>query len=107
MSRHDPNVLSYWIVALNAYLLLMVITRLAADGFELIWFWFAIGLIFVAERVVTVWAVGRRGRLLALPLDIELGYDLVQQAVYVKSLVDIATGRSAGWNYVPRQAVTQ
>jgi hypothetical protein len=36
---------------------------------------------------------------------IEIGYDLVLQAVYVKSLFDIATGRAAGWNYVPRTAV--
>ena len=36
---------------------------------------------------------------------IEIGYDLVLQAVYVKSLLDIATGRAAGWNYVPREAV--
>jgi cellulose synthase/poly-beta-1,6-N-acetylglucosamine synthase-like glycosyltransferase len=96
--------IGYGTIALNAYLLLILITLLAADGFELIWFWFAIGLIFVAERVVTVWAVGRRGRLVAFPLVIEIGYDLVLQAVYVKSLVDIAAGRTAGWNYVPREA---
>jgi hypothetical protein len=36
---------------------------------------------------------------------IEIAYDLVLQAVYVKSLFDIATGRAAGWNYVPRTAV--
>ena len=84
-----------------------MITLLAADGFEIVWLWFAIGLIFVAERVVTVWAVGRRGRLVAAPLFIEIGYDLVLQAVYLKSLVDIASGRQAGWNYVPREAVTQ
>jgi biofilm PGA synthesis N-glycosyltransferase PgaC len=99
--------IGYGTLALNAYLLLMLITLLAADGFEFMWFWFSIGLIFVAERVVTVWAVGRRGRLIALPLVIEIGYDLVLQAVYVKSLVDIATGRTAGWNYVPREAVPQ
>jgi len=99
--------IGYGTIALNAYLLLMLITFLAAGGFELIWFWTVIGLIFVAERLVTVWAVGRRGRLIALPLFIEIGYDLVQQAVYVKSLLDIATGRTAGWNYVPREAVAQ
>ena len=60
-------------------------------------------MIFVVERVVTVWPAGWRGRLLAAPLVIEIGYDLVLQAVFVKSLVDIATGRTAGWNYVPRQ----
>ena len=43
-------------------------------------------------------------RALAAPLLIELGYDLVLQAVYVRSLIDIATGRAAGWNYVPREA---
>ena len=62
--------------------------------------------------MVTVWPAGWRGRLLALPLVIEIAYDLVLQAVYVKSLFDIATGRDAGWNYVPREmtsreAVTQ
>jgi len=85
--------IGYGTIALNAYLLLMLITLLAADGFELIGFWFAIGLIFVAERVVTVWAVGWRGRLIAFPLLIELGYDLLSQAVYVKSLVDTRPAR--------------
>jgi len=95
----------YGTIALNAFLLLMLITLLAADGFEVVWFWVAIGMIFVVERVVTVWAGGWRARALALPLFIEIGYDLVLQAVYVKSLFDIATGRRAGWNYVPRQAI--
>jgi hypothetical protein len=57
--------------------------------------------------VVTVWGAGWWGRLLALPLVIEIGYDLVLQAVYVKSLFDIASGRESGWNYVPREAETR
>ena len=97
--------IGYGTIALNAYLLLMLITLLAADGFELVWFWTVIGLIFVVERIVTIWPIGWRGRALAFPLVIELAYDLVLQAVYVKSLIDIATGRTAGWNYVPREAV--
>jgi poly-beta-1,6-N-acetyl-D-glucosamine synthase len=99
--------IGYGTLALNAYLLLMLITLLAADGFQLVWFWAAIGLIFVVERVVTAWAVGWRGRALALPLVLEIAYDFVLQAVYVKSLIDISTGRAAGWNYVPREAVHQ
>jgi hypothetical protein len=98
--------IGYGTIALNAYLLLMLITLLAADSFVLVWFWVAIGLIFVVERV-TVWAAGWRGRALALPLVIEIGYDLILQAVYVKSLFDIATGRQVGWNYVPREALPQ
>jgi cellulose synthase/poly-beta-1,6-N-acetylglucosamine synthase-like glycosyltransferase len=96
--------IGYGTIALNAYFLLLLITLLAADGFQLVWLWVLLGLVFVVERVVTVWPVGRRGRAIALPLVIELAYDVVQQAVYVKSLFDIATGRAAGWNYVPREA---
>ena len=99
--------IGYGTIALNAYLLLMLITLLAADGFQCVWFWSAIGMIFVVERVVTVWAVGLAWEALAVPLVIELGYDLVLQAVYVKSLFDIATGRASGWNYVPREAVPE
>lgn len=98
--------IGYGTIALNSYLLLLLITLLAADSFQFVWFWTAIGLIFVVERVVTVWAVGWRGRAIAFPLVIEIAYDLVLQAVYVKSLFDIATGRAAGWNYVPRTAVS-
>ncbi len=96
--------IGYGTIALNAYLLLLLITLLAADSFEFVWVWAFLAVIFVVERVVTVWAVGWRGRAIALPLVIEIAYDLVQQAVYVKSLLDIATGRAAGWNYVPREA---
>ena len=70
-------------------------------------FWTVIGLIFIVERVVTVWGAGWWGRLIALPLVIEICYDLMQQAVYVRGLFDIATGRRAGWNYVPREAETR
>jgi len=97
--------IGYGTIALNAYFLLMTVTLLSADGFEIIWFWAILGMVFVVERVVTVWPAGWRARLIALPLLIELAYDLFLQAVYVKSLIDIASGRSAGWNYVPRKAV--
>jgi cellulose synthase/poly-beta-1,6-N-acetylglucosamine synthase-like glycosyltransferase len=99
--------IGYGTIALNAYLLLMTVTFLSADGFEIIWFWAIIGMVFVVERVVTVWAAGWRARLIALPLFIEIAYDLFLQAVYVKSLIDIASGRSAGWNYVPREVAAQ
>jgi cellulose synthase/poly-beta-1,6-N-acetylglucosamine synthase-like glycosyltransferase len=99
--------IGYGTIALNAYLLLMTVTLLSADGFEIIWFWTILGMVFVVERVVTVWPAGWRARLIALPLFIEIGYDLFLQVVYVKSLIDIAMGRSAGWNYVPREAAVQ
>ena len=53
--------LGYGVIALNAYFLLMLITLLAADSFAFSLFWSVIGLIFVVERVVTVWAVAGVG----------------------------------------------
>ena len=98
--------IGYGTIALNAYLLLMLITLLAADSFEF-------ALVLGRHRDDLRRRARRHGlaRRLAragcspLPLVIEIGYDLVLQAVYVKSLFDIATGREAGWNYVPREAV--
>ncbi len=97
--------IGYGMLAFNAYLLLMLVTLLAADSFEMALFWALIGLIFVVERMVTVWSIGWPGRLVALPLVIELVYAEILMVVYVKSLFDIAFGRSSGWNTVERESV--
>jgi cellulose synthase/poly-beta-1,6-N-acetylglucosamine synthase-like glycosyltransferase len=96
--------LAYGVVALQSYLLLMTVSLLAADSFRWSPFWLMIGLIFVVERIVTVWRVGWKGRLLAAPIFPELGYVVFLQACFVTSLVQILLGRKAGWNYVPRPA---
>ena len=72
-------------------------------------------MIFVVERVVTVWAVGLARQALAAPLVIEIGYDLVLQAVYVKSLcrhrdrargrLELRPPRGGSPRGVPREAV--
>lgn len=98
--------IGYGTIALNAYLLLMLITILAADGVRFLWFWLALGSIFVVERVVTVWSGGWKARLLALPIVIEIGYDLFLQFVFVKSIFDIATGQKANWNHLQRTEET-
>jgi len=97
--------LGYGVVALWSYLLLLTITLLAADSIRWSPFWVTIGLVFLVERLVTVWAVGWRARALAAPVAIELAYAMFLQACFVTSIVQIATGRRAGWNYVPRPAL--
>ena len=57
---------------------------------------------FLVERVLAVWRAGWAGRLCAIPIFIELAYDLFLQAVFVTSIIDIATGREARWNSVAR-----
>jgi cellulose synthase/poly-beta-1,6-N-acetylglucosamine synthase-like glycosyltransferase len=97
--------LAYGVLALWSYLALMTITLLAADEIRWAPFWVVVGLIFVVERLVTVWAIGWPGRSVAAPIAIELAYAMFLQICFVTSIVQIVTGREAGWNYVPRPAV--
>ena len=100
----QQTAIGYGTLALNSYLVLLLITCSPPTA-SATWFWIGLGTIFLVERVITVWSAGWRARLLALPLVIELVYELVLQAIFVKSLFDIASGRKAGWNYVPRESV--
>jgi biofilm PGA synthesis N-glycosyltransferase PgaC len=75
-----------------------VLSYLAFGVFTVALFWVLVGAIFAVERTVTVWPGGWRARLLAAPLLIELVYAIFLQWVYVKSLLDIALGRSKHWN---------
>lgn len=59
--------------------------------------WSSIGLIFVAEKVVSVWRMGWRARLLAALLAPELLFDLFQHAVYFRALLDLALRREERW----------
>lgn len=97
--------LAYGVLALWSYFLLVGITLLAADSIRWSPFWITMGLVFVVERLVTVWAVGWRGRALAAPIIFELVYSAFLQIIFVTSIVEIILGRKAGWNYVPRPAV--
>ena len=58
------------------------------------------GLIFVAERVITVWRGGWKARLLAAALFPELAYDVFLQVVFVKCLFDIALAKRTTWGHV-------
>lgn len=97
--------LGYGVIALWSYFALLTISLLAADSIRWSPFWVAIGLVFLVERLVTVWAVGRRARVVAAPVLIELAYAAYLQACFVTGFVQMVTGRRAGWNYVPRPAV--
>ena len=55
--------IGYGTIALNSYLLLVGLIVFATRSLHFEPFWTLIGLIFVVERVVTVWGAGWRGRL--------------------------------------------
>jgi cellulose synthase/poly-beta-1,6-N-acetylglucosamine synthase-like glycosyltransferase len=105
----QPSVTRYWaqqlgigygVVAIAAYLLLIVVMVLALDQWVWFPFWIVVGLVFVLERVVTVWRGGWRARVLAATLFPELVYAIFLNVVYVKGILDIAVGRQAGWGQV-------
>lgn len=78
----------------------MLVTMLAVDAWVWFPFWLGLGLVFVAERVVSVWKGGWRARLLAAALLPETIFDMYLNIVYVKSVIDIIVGRKATWHHV-------
>lgn len=92
--------IGYGTVALNAALLLMLITFLSVNRWIWYPFWVVIGAVFLLERVITAWRGGWKARLLAATLFPELFYDVFLQVVFVKCLFDITFGRTAKWGHV-------
>jgi cellulose synthase/poly-beta-1,6-N-acetylglucosamine synthase-like glycosyltransferase len=95
--------IGYGVLALFSFIGMQVITALALD--QWIWypFWVGIGLLFILERVVSVWHSGWRARILAATLIPELLYEIFLQAVFVKSMIDIAFKRNANWGHVDHE----
>ena len=111
-----PSVMRYWaqqlgigygVVAIAAYLLLVVLMVLALNQWVWFPFWIVVGLVFVLERVVTVWRGGWRARLLAATLFPELVYAMFLNLVYVKGILDIAVRRQAGWKHIVQNAAAK
>ena len=94
--------ISYGVIALSAYLLLLAVTALALSHWIWFPFWLGLGAIFVTERVLTVWRGGWAARLLALTLFPELLFAAFLNVVFVKGILDISLGRKAGWKHLDR-----
>lgn len=92
--------IGYGVIALASYLLLMVLMTLATSTWVWFPFWIGIGLVFTAERVVTVWRGGTRARLLGLSLIPELCYAMFLNVIFVKGIWDLSLARQATWKHV-------
>jgi cellulose synthase/poly-beta-1,6-N-acetylglucosamine synthase-like glycosyltransferase len=92
--------LGFGVLAFALYLLLMGVTIFSGAGWTWFSFWIVIGLIFLAERVITAWSAGWRARGLALLLFPELAYAVFLHVVFVKCLLDIALARRTTWGHV-------
>lgn len=108
-----PTTVRYWsqqigigysVIALTSYFVLIITMLLALDQWVWFTFWIAIGLVFMIERVVTVWSGGWRARLLAALVIPELVYDFFCDVVFVKGVIDMAFGREATWSHLQQPA---
>ena len=92
--------IGYGVIALSAYFVLIALMVLSLDRWVWFTFWIGIGLVFLVERVATVWRGGWPARLLGLTLFPELFFAAYLNVVYLKGIADISLGRTAGWNHV-------
>ncbi|MCI2240470.1 glycosyltransferase family 2 protein [Paenibacillus sp. TRM 82003] len=100
--------IGFGVLAFQLYLLLVLAIALdPALAFGTTPLWTGVGLVFLVERLVTVWRGGWAARLTAAPLVVELVYDLFIQAVFVRSLADLVTGREARWHHVTAAPATR
>ena len=97
--------IGYGVFALISYLILLAIMALAIDHWVWFPFWLALGVVFMIERVQTAWASGWTGRILALLIFPELGYDVFIQMVFVKGVFDMSLAREATWKHLSRTDV--
>jgi biofilm PGA synthesis N-glycosyltransferase PgaC len=97
--------IAYGTVALFSAYMFLFITVFSID--EWVWypFWIGLTLIFIVERVATVWHGGWAARLIAAPLVIEIVYSFFLQANFLSSLVDIARNRVQRWGHVQRSGL--
>ncbi len=96
--------LGYGAVAFSLFLSTFAITILAEPTTTWILFWVILGLVFLVERVLTVWSAGWRSRLLAALLFPELCYAVFLHFVFIKCLFDITVGRRTTWGHVQHSA---
>ncbi|GEP39444.1 hypothetical protein NPS01_31070 [Nocardioides psychrotolerans] len=93
--------IGYGVVALGAYLLLVLVMALSLDRWVWFPFWFGVGLLFMIERVLTVWRGGWRARLLGATLFPELLFSAFLCTVHTRGIVDIWLGREASRRHAP------
>ena len=93
--------IGYSVIAVYAFALMMLIVVLSVDRWIWFPFWAGLGILFVAERVITVWKGGWRARALAALLLPELLFDMYLNTIYVKGIIDITLGRQPAWTHLP------
>ena len=95
---YQQGMLALGTLMMGLYLLLTVHAA-TVGGLRWSPWWLSIGVIFWAEKVVTAWAAGPKGRALAALMIPEIAYDLFLQATFIRALAQAARRREAVWHH--------
>ncbi len=99
----------YWVqqgtlmlsVAILALLFLITTIGLALGSLRVSPIWSGIGLIFIAERVVSSWRTqNTRSRIISLLVFPEFCYDLILQVSFMRALLHSVRGNQATWHHL-------
>ncbi len=96
--------IGYGVIALASYFVLIGLMVVSLESWIWFPFWLSLGMVFMVERLVSVWRGGWRARLLALTLFPELFFAMFLDAVYVKGVLDISFARQASWGHEAAEA---
>ncbi len=96
--------IGYGVIALASYFVLIGLMVVSLESWIWFPFWLGLGLVFMVERLVTVWRGGWPARLLSLALFPELVYAMFLDVVYVKGVLDISFARQASWGHEAAEA---
>jgi cellulose synthase/poly-beta-1,6-N-acetylglucosamine synthase-like glycosyltransferase len=99
--------IGYGVLALSSFIALQIITFLSVNIWIWYPFWVGAGMLFIFERVFTVWNSGWKARLLAATLIPELLYELFLQGVFINSMIDVIFNRKANWGHVDHERVAR
>ncbi|MCW0212586.1 MAG: glycosyltransferase family 2 protein [Pseudonocardia sp.] len=88
------------IVAVLLFLLATILFAARGDLGPPRGLWLLVTAVFVVERIWTVRRRGRQAMLLAAPIVLEFGFDLFQQAVFLRAAFDAWLRRRTHWHHV-------
>ncbi|WP_137597684.1 glycosyltransferase family 2 protein [Paucilactobacillus kaifaensis] len=91
-------------VSVFSFMLLLFFSfyLLASGNFAISPFWSLIGLIFAAERTITVWESGWKARIFAASVVPELVYAFLLQVSYIGAWIQMALGSTGTWNHIEK-----
>ena len=87
------SILAFW-----SFLALTVILT-PLYGMHLSWWGLTILAVFITERVITVWDMGLRHRLIAAILIPEMTYAFILQVAHIKALVTAVKRSNMTWHH--------